>query len=217
MPHDSSPTADDTDAVPENASGIEKADIALGATLASERDHPLVKAAGEADKLGDQAPLYALSGAVLIAGIASRNLRLADSGVSMLAAIAAADLSKRLTKALVTRTRPHVFLDEAQYDADTGGSAEKPEQSFPSGHTAGSVAVARALSRNFPAAGAAAGTAAVGIGISRIAKGAHWPLDVLGGAVIGLAAEAIAATLLRSAASALLKRRVCVALLKHRQ
>jgi membrane-associated phospholipid phosphatase len=135
----------------------------------------------------------------------------------MLAAIAAADLSKRLTKALVRRTRPHVFLDEAHYDADTGGSAEKPEQSFPSGHTAGSVAVARALSRNFPAAGAAAGTAAVGIGISRIAKGAHWPLDVLGGAVIGLAAEAIAATLLRSAASALLKRGVCVALLKHRQ
>jgi hypothetical protein len=69
MPHDSSPTADDTDAVPKNASGIEKGDIALGATLASERDHPLVKAAGEADKLGDQAPLYALSGAVLIAGI----------------------------------------------------------------------------------------------------------------------------------------------------
>lgn len=120
----------------------------------------------------------------------------------MLGALGVADISKRLTKALVRRTRPHVFLDDARYEADAGGSGEKREQSFPSGHTAGSVAVARALARNFPAAGAAAGVGAVAIGISRVAKGTHWPLDVLGGVLIGLAAEALAATLLKSAASA---------------
>ena len=111
--------------------------------------------------------------------------------------VGAADLSKRLVKGLVRRTRPHVLLDDGRYKTEAGGSAQKPEQSFPSGHTAGSVAAARALSRNFPAAGAAAGAAAVGIGISRVAKGAHWPLDVAAGAVIGLAAEALSAMLLR--------------------
>ena len=180
------------------ASEAEKADIELGARLASHRDHPVVKAAGEAGKIGDQAPLYALSAAVLIAGLATRNRRLAGSGVSMLAGLAAADVSKRLTKRLVRRTRPHVLLDDGRYQTDAGGTDRKPEQSFPSGHTAGSAAVARALSRNFPKTGAAAGVAAVGIGVSRIAKGAHWPLDVLAGAVLGLAAEALAAMLLES-------------------
>jgi membrane-associated phospholipid phosphatase len=117
----------------------------------------------------------------------------------MLAAVAAADLSKRLTKSLVRRTRPHVLLDEGRYETDAGGSEEKPEQSFPSGHTACSVAAARALSRTYPAAGASAGLAAIAIGVSRIVKGAHWPLDVAGGAVIGLAAEALSAALLRFA------------------
>ena len=116
----------------------------------------------------------------------------------MLAALGAADVSKRLTKSLVRRTRPHVLLDDGRYQTDAGGSERKPEQSFPSGHMAGSAAVARALSRNFPKSGVAAGVVAVGIGVSRVAKGAHWPLDVLGGAVVGLAAEAVAAMLLQA-------------------
>lgn len=114
----------------------------------------------------------------------------------MLAGLGIADLGKRGVKSLVSRTRPHVLLEENHYETEAGGSERKPEQSFPSGHMAGSVAVARALSRNFPGAGAAAGIAAVGIGVSRMVKGAHWPLDVLGGAIIGLAAESVAITLL---------------------
>lgn len=179
------------------AADVESADVALGKKLASERDSPAVKAAAKAGEIGDQGPLYVLSAALLVAGLAARERRLAGSGISMLVAVGAADLSKRLVKGLVRRTRPHVLLDEGRYDADTGGSSEKPEQSFPSGHTAGSVAAARALSRNFPPAGAAAGVAAVAIGISRVAKGAHWPLDVAAGAVIGLGAEALSAMLLR--------------------
>jgi membrane-associated phospholipid phosphatase len=160
---------------------IEKADIELGTKLASQRHHPVARAADKAGKFGDQGPLYAMSSGLLAVGVASRDRRLTDTGLSMLASIAAADVTKRIVKRLVKRTRPHVLLDRGHYEADTGGSDRKPEQSFPSGHTACTVAAARALS---------AVAASVGIGISRIAKGAHWPLDVAAGALIGLIAEA---------------------------
>ncbi len=181
------------------ASDAEKADVEIGKKLASHRDDPAVKAAGIAGKIGDQGPLYALSAGLLLFGLCSRNRRLAGSGMAMLGGIALADLGKRGVKRLVSRTRPHVLLEERRYETDSGGSDEKPEQSFPSGHTAGSVAVARALARNFPQAGAAAGVAAVAIGVTRVAKGAHWPLDVVAGAILGLAAEMLSTTMLQLA------------------
>jgi membrane-associated phospholipid phosphatase len=172
---------------------LEKADIELGKKIAKHRHHPVAKAAGKAGKFGDQGPLYAISSGVLAVGVVSRDRRLTDTGLAMLAAIAAADVTKRVAKNLVRRTRPKLLLDKGDYEADTGGSDDKKEQSFPSGHTACTVAAARAFSRNVPEAKAAAGVAAVAIGISRIAGGEHWPLDVLAGAVIGLAAEAFSA------------------------
>jgi membrane-associated phospholipid phosphatase len=172
---------------------VEKADIALGKKMASGRHHPAVKTAAGAGKFGDQGPLYALSAGVLAVGVASRDRRVADCGLAMLAAIALADAAKRIAKRLVRRTRPHVLIDEGRYDADTGGSDDKQEQSFPSGHTACTVAAARALTRHAPETmGAAAATTAV-IALSRVAEGKHWPLDVAAGAVIGLAAECLAA------------------------
>lgn len=175
------------------ATDVEKADIDLGEKMASKRHHPAVKAAGSASKFGDQGPLYALSSGILIVGVGSRDRRLTECGLTMLAAIAVADLGKRLAKSLVRRTRPHILLDHGQYDADTGGSDDKEKQSFPSGHTACTVAAARALSRHFPETSVPAGAATVAIGLSRIAEGKHWPLDVAAGAVIGLAAEALSA------------------------
>jgi membrane-associated phospholipid phosphatase len=172
---------------------VEKADIKLGKKIASKRHHPAVKAAASAGKFGDQGPLYALSSGILIVGVGSRDRRLSDCGLAMLAAIAVADLGKRLTKSLVRRTRPHILLDQGHYDADTGGSPDKEEQSFPSGHTACTLAAARALSRHFPETSATAGAATVAIGLSRIAEGKHWPLDVAAGAVIGLVAEGLSA------------------------
>ncbi|MDQ6859878.1 MAG: phosphatase PAP2 family protein [Verrucomicrobiota bacterium] len=197
MSNEPSPDPEETSAELREASELEKADVELGTKLAQNRDHPAAKAAGQASKIGDQGPLYVISAGVLIIGFCRRDRRLASTGLSMLAAVAAADLSKSLTKNLVRRTRPHLLLDEGRYASDAGGSERKPEQSFPSGHTAGSVAAARALSRTYPAGGALSGIAAVAIGVARLFKGSHWPLDVFGGAVIGLAAEALSSALLR--------------------
>jgi membrane-associated phospholipid phosphatase len=172
---------------------LEQADIAVGTKIAKHRHHPVAKAAGKAGKFGDQGPLYALAGGVLGVGVVWRDRRLTDTGISMLAAIAAADLTKRIAKSLVRRTRPKALLEQGDYNAESGGSDSKKEQSFPSGHTACTVAAARAFARNVPEAGAAAGAAAVAIGVSRVAKGEHWPLDVLAGAVIGLVTEAFSA------------------------
>src|SRR3954447_18473538 len=100
------------------AADVEKADIKLGVKLAKHRDHPVAKAAAKAGKIGDQGPLYALSAGLLAVGISSRDRRLTDTGLSMLAAIATADVAKRVVKRLVHRTRPHVVLDEGRYQAD---------------------------------------------------------------------------------------------------
>jgi membrane-associated phospholipid phosphatase len=180
--------ADESDA---SASEVEKADIALGKKIASKRHHPAVKAAAAAGKFGDQGPLYAMAAGVLGVGIASRHRRVTDCGLAMLAAIALADGGKRIAKSLVRRTRPHILIDHGRYDVDTGGSDDKQEQSFPSGHTACTLAAARALSRHAPETTGAAAAATAVIALSRVAEGKHWPLDVAAGAVIGLAAEAL--------------------------
>ena len=59
--------------------------------------------------------------------------------------------------------------------------------SIPSGHTATAYAGATALSFLFPRAAPAFFVLAAAIGYSRMFVGVHYPLDVLGGAVIGVA------------------------------
>ena len=171
-----------------DASPVEKADLQAGLKLARWREKRWVKAAAKAGDLGDQEPL---TGAVLVFGVLRQDWRVAEAGARMLAAVAAADFSKSFVKRHVTRTRPHVLLDEGEYDREAHGQAEKPRQSFPSGHAAGAMAVARALSRVYPQAGLAAGVGAAAMGVTRVAKGAHYPLDVLAGAALGLACEAV--------------------------
>jgi membrane-associated phospholipid phosphatase len=188
-----------------DAGPVEKADVEAGVKLARWRDNRWVQAAAKAGDLGDQEPLYALSSAVLLFGLLRRDRRLAEAGARMLTAVAAADFAKSFVKRHVTRTRPHVLMDEGEYDMEAGGEDEKPRQSFPSGHAAGGVAVARALSRVYPQAGLAAGVGAAAMGATRVAKGAHYPLDVLAGGALGLACEAVlnaAAGGLRKAVSA---------------
>ena len=79
--------------------------------------------------------------------------------------------------------------------------------SFPSGHTATSFACATVLSFFVPKAAPAFYLLALAIGFSRIYVGVHWPLDVLGGAVLGVAVGLAVTALLRRGAGRRLSAR----------
>jgi undecaprenyl-diphosphatase len=97
--------------------------------------------------------------------------------VLTLLAVAAADGLAGLLKAAVGEARP----------AEPGALVSIPHSnSFPSGHTATSFAAATILSAFVPRAAPAFYLLALAIGWSRIYVGVHWPLDVVGGGLIGL-------------------------------
>ena len=70
------------------------------------------------------------------------------------------------------------------------------DSSFPSGHTTTSFACATVFSALLPRWAPGFYLLALAIGFSRIYVGVHWPLDVLGGVVLGLAVG-VAVTALR--------------------
>ena len=104
--------------------------------------------------------------------------RRATPFVLVVLADAAADGLATLLKILVGTHRP-----------SGGGSliAIPHSDSFPSGHTATSFACATVLAALVPRAAPAFYVLALAIGYSRIYVGVHWPLDVVGGAVLGIA------------------------------
>lgn len=79
--------------------------------------------------------------------------------------------------------------------------------SFPSGHTATSFACATVLSFFVPRAAPAFYVLALAIGFSRIYVGVHWPLDVAGGAILGVAVGLAVTALLRRGAGRRLSAR----------
>ena len=170
-----------------DASAVEKLDIAAAETLAAHRRHPVVRAAARFSEIGDQPPLFALGGALTAGGLLFRNARLLEAGLRVLAAEALATGAKHLIKRSVRRSRPHVLLDEGEYRAELAKPPRKPEQSFPSGHTAGAVAVAGALAPVYPSAAAPLYATAAAIGLIQTPRGAHYPSDIAAGAAIGAA------------------------------
>lgn len=174
------------------ASPLEQADVAAAQASAEVRDDPLVKALGTVAEIGDQPPLIFLSGVVMAVGLVRRDRRLARTGARMLAAELIATLAKSAIKHRVSRTRPDMLVDEGRYEMRRGGPDEGEWNSFPSGHTAGAVAVSRALAREYPRARLPAYAAAATVAVAQVPSCNHYPSDIGAGAVIGLASEWLA-------------------------
>lgn len=142
--------------------------------------------------LGDQPELRTLCGAVILGGIVSGNGRLARTGLRMLAAHTLATWTKDFIKHRVDRTRPRSKGKAGKdHRPSAGRSTAKEETSFPSGHSAGAAAVARAFARDYPQHAAPALAAGSALALAQIPRCAHYPTDVGAGLAIGIAAEAV--------------------------
>lgn len=178
-------------AAPEALIAVEKADIAVAEAAGKVRDAPILKVLGKASEIADQPPLAAISLATVAAGLVLRRPAIALTGLRMLAAHAAATGMKAMVKRSVDRTRPDMLVDEGQYEAGAGTRNEPRYNSFPSGHTAGAVAVAEAIARTFPRGAWPARAWAVGIAALQVPRCAHYPSDVGAGAAIGVAGDRV--------------------------
>lgn len=179
------------DAAPEALRQVEAVDIAVAREAADLQKRPLIKLLGQASEMADQPPLAAISIATLAAGLLLRRPRLAIAGARMLAAHGVATAIKGQVKRTVDRTRPYVLAEEQRYIVRKGQEKDTRYNSFPSGHTAGAVAVAQAIARTHPPAALPARLWAAAIAAIQIPRCAHYPSDVAAGALIGLAGDGI--------------------------
>lgn len=177
------------DAAPDALIAVEKVDIAVAHAAQDMRGHPVMTFLGRASDMADQPPLVIASLVTLAAGLALRRPRLALAGARMLGAHAAATGMKAVVKHSVDRTRPDVLVDEGRYELARGERDEHRFNSFPSGHTAGAVAVAEAIARTAPRYALQARAWAAAMALLQIPRCKHYPSDIAVGAAIGLAGD----------------------------
>jgi membrane-associated phospholipid phosphatase len=138
---------------------------------------------------GDQPQLRLLCAGVTLAGIVRRDPHMVRAGIRMLLAHEVATAAKSAVKASVDRWRPRSSADGKDHRPQPGGQPAKELSSFPSGHSAGALAVAVAFAAEYPQHRPAALAAAGAIGAIQVPTCAHYPSDVVAGwAVGGLAA-----------------------------
>lgn len=157
-------------------------------TLADHRSGLETDLSAIGSTIGGAPVLPIIVGLVAIVAAILRHWRIAAFAVFVLALESA---TYRITSMVVPRDRPHVQrLEDLPADA-----------SFPSGHTAASIAVYAGLvllltsrirdSRVRIVAWILAIALPVFVAMSRMYRGMHHPLDVMGGAIIGVSAICI--------------------------
>ncbi|HEX6725967.1 MAG TPA: phosphatase PAP2 family protein [Nitrospira sp.] len=98
------------------------------------------------------------------------------------------------TKHLIGRPRPK-FVHSGDWQMTLSWASGL--DSFPSGHSTATFAVATVLAKRFPLFGPLCIASALFVALSRVLRGSHFLTDVLGGAVIGILSGFIATAPLR--------------------
>nr|WP_294170229.1 phosphatase PAP2 family protein [uncultured Sphingomonas sp.] len=178
---------------------IEEVDAAVAQVLVPHAERGLVQLVGDLSDFTDQEPLYAAGGAVIGTGLVLRDERTVRAGTRMLAAHLLATALRGVVKRLVVRTRPDAAARRGEYRFAPGERRESEFSSFPSGHTAGAIAAARALGRHYPGSYHAWLGLAGAASVTQVLRSKHYVTDVVAGAAIGVFAEELIDRLIRRA------------------
>jgi membrane-associated phospholipid phosphatase len=183
--------------------GLGDPDNGFVSTLSHHRDGSLDTVSKIGSTVGGAPVLPILVGLIGLVCAIARRWRIAAFAVFVLVAESA---TYRLTTLAIHRPRPHVpRLENLPADA-----------SYPSGHTAASIAVYSGLvllltsrftnSRGRALAWTFAILAATFVALSRMYRGMHHPLDVAGGVVVGIGAILLLLFACRAAGAAAVAR-----------
>lgn len=145
--------------------------------------HPAIDHIGNAgNRLGDGLTLVLISLAIGAVGFRFGWPTWKSACIHTLLAHGVAGLFTQILKHTIGRPRPR--LKQGQ-DWEIAPSLESGWDSFPSGHTTASFAVATVLAHYFPNGRFMWFGLAAFVGTCRVITGAHFPTDVLGGVLVG--------------------------------
>ena len=134
--------------------------------------------------------LVAISLTLLAIGLVFKRPVFRLAGLESLIAHAVAGLLSNGLKHLVGRPRPK-FTHSGEFQFSP--TLDFGLDSFPSGHTTASFAVAAVVAKHFPRAAGVLYGAACLVAVSRVLRGSHFPSDVVAGAGLGVLAGYVVA------------------------
>ena len=114
-----------------------------------------------------------------------KNALRANQSLFLFASVAVSGIIVDIVKIIAGRYRPSELFEKGLYGFDFF-HLDRALTSFPSGHTTTAFALAAAIGYLWPRYSAFAWLFALCVGISRIAITAHYPSDVIGGALTGV-------------------------------